>query len=206
MSSTTPLPPKQFTTVQGHRLAHVEMGRGDPIVPLPSWDDWPEKARAIFQGFRSAKGEDLVLKRNLFIKGVLRSPILRKLSDDEMAACRAPFAKEEDRQPDAPGRGRRRRRAGTALGRRAARCLRGAGAGAGRLRDGQCHDDRRWRVVRAGALGGVGEAGGLIGGAWSSRCGICGLHLGDGGFDGDGVRAMGREGSLDDGRRTSPWP
>ena len=31
-----------------------------------SWDDWPESARGIFQGFRSAKGEDLVLQRNLF--------------------------------------------------------------------------------------------------------------------------------------------
>lgn len=203
MTTATPLPPKQFTTVAGHRLAHVEMGRGDPIVllhgnptssylwrevmpplaglgrviapdlighgdsdklpanlgpgrytlegtydllaaqlaalgadrrvtlvlhdwgsalgfhwarlhpqqmrgiaymeaivmPLPSWGDWPEKARGIFQGFRSAKGEDLVLKRNLFIEGVLPSSILRKLSDEEMAAYRAPFALEADRQP-----------------------------------------------------------------------------------------------------------
>jgi haloalkane dehalogenase len=28
---TTTLPPKQLTTVNGHRLAHVEMGQGDPI-------------------------------------------------------------------------------------------------------------------------------------------------------------------------------
>lgn len=69
------------------------------VMPLPSWDDWPEKARGIFQGFRSAKGEDLVLKRNLFIEGVLPSSILRKLSEDEMAAYRAAFVKEEDRQP-----------------------------------------------------------------------------------------------------------
>lgn len=203
MTTATPLPPKQFTTVDGHRLAHVEIGQGAPIVllhgnptssylwrdvmpplaglgrmiapdlighgdsdklpaslgpgrytlegtyellagqlavligdqpvtlvlhdwgsalgfhwarlhpqqvrgiaymeaivmPIPSWDDWPEKARGIFQGFRSAKGEDLVLKRNLFIEGVLPSSILRKLSDEEMAAYRTPFAKEEDRQP-----------------------------------------------------------------------------------------------------------
>ena len=200
---TTHLPPKQFTTIEGHRLAHIEIGQGDPIVllhgnptssylwrnvmpplaelgrviapdlighgdsdklpvslgpgrytledtydllsahlsaligehrvtlvlhdwgsalgfhwarlhpqqvrgiaymegivmPLPSWDEWPEKARGIFQGFRSPKGEDLILKRNLFIEGVLPSSILRKLSDEEMTAYRAPFAKEEDRQP-----------------------------------------------------------------------------------------------------------
>lgn len=69
------------------------------VMPLPSWDDWPEKARGIFQSFRSFKGEDLVLKRNLFIEGVLPSSIIRKLSDEEMANYRAPFANEEDRQP-----------------------------------------------------------------------------------------------------------
>jgi haloalkane dehalogenase len=68
------------------------------VMPLPSWDDWPEKARGIFQGFRSAKGEDLILKRNIFIEGVLPSSILRKLSDDEMAHYRAPFTAEADRQ------------------------------------------------------------------------------------------------------------
>ena len=203
MTTSTLSPPKQFTTVKGHRLAHVEMGSGDPIVllhgnptssylwrnvmpplahlgraiapdlighgdsaklpasegpdrytlertydvlaahlaalgadkrvtlvihdwgsalgfhwarlhpeqvrgiaymealvmPITSWDDWPEKARGIFQGFRSPKGEDLVLKRNMFIEGVLPSAILRSLSDEEMNAYRAPFVKEDDRQP-----------------------------------------------------------------------------------------------------------
>jgi haloalkane dehalogenase len=69
------------------------------VMPIPTWDDWPEKARGIFQGFRSPKGEDLVLKRNLFFEGVLPSSIIRKLTDEEMATYRAPFAKEEDRQP-----------------------------------------------------------------------------------------------------------
>ena len=203
MTAASALPPKRFTTVEGHRLAHVEMGAGDPIVllhgnptssylwrevmpplvglgrviapdlighsdsdklpasdgpgrytlegtydllaaqlaalgadqrvtlvlhdwgsalgfhwarlhpqhvrgiaymegivmPIASWDDWPENARGIFQGFRSPKGEDLILKRNLFIEGVLPSAILRKLSDEEMAVYRAPFAQEDDRQP-----------------------------------------------------------------------------------------------------------
>lgn len=203
MSAASPLPPRRFTTVRGHRLAHVEAGSGDPIVllhgnptssylwrdvigplaglgrviapdlighgdsgklpesagpgrytlettydllaaqlaalgvddrvtlvlhdwgsalgfhwarlhpdkvrgiaymeaivmPLPSWDDWPEKARGIFQGFRSPKGEDLVLRRNLFIEGVLPNSILRRLTDEEMAVYRAPFAAEADRQP-----------------------------------------------------------------------------------------------------------
>jgi len=36
------------------------------------------------------KGEDLILKRNLFIEGVLPDSILRKSSDEEMAHDRAP--------------------------------------------------------------------------------------------------------------------
>jgi len=35
----------------------------------------------------------------MFIEGVLPSSILRKLSDEEMAAYRAPFNNEADRQP-----------------------------------------------------------------------------------------------------------
>jgi haloalkane dehalogenase len=41
------------------------------VCPIASWDDWPAAARGIFQGFRSAKGEDLILKRNMFIEAVL---------------------------------------------------------------------------------------------------------------------------------------
>jgi haloalkane dehalogenase len=68
------------------------------VMPLPSWNDWPERARGIFQGFRAAKGEDLILNRNMFIEGVLPSSILRKLTDEEMAAYRAPFMEHDNRQ------------------------------------------------------------------------------------------------------------
>ncbi|MEQ1879683.1 MAG: haloalkane dehalogenase [Burkholderiales bacterium] len=68
------------------------------VMPLPSWNDWPEKARGIFQGFRSAKGEDLILNRNMFIEGVLPSSIMRKLTDEEMAEYRAPFVEKDNRQ------------------------------------------------------------------------------------------------------------
>lgn len=68
------------------------------VMPLPTWDDWPEKARGIFQGFRSPKGEDLILNRNLFIEAVLPSSIMRPLTEKEMATYRAPFADAPDRQ------------------------------------------------------------------------------------------------------------
>ena len=64
-----------------------------------SWDDWPESARGIFQGFRSPKGEDLVLERNMFVEAVLPSSIIRELADDEMNAYRAPFDTPDNRQP-----------------------------------------------------------------------------------------------------------
>ena len=68
------------------------------VMPLASWSDWPEAARGIFKGFRSAKGEDLILNRNMFIEAVLPSSILRKLTEEEMAAYRVPFLDRESRQ------------------------------------------------------------------------------------------------------------
>lgn len=68
------------------------------VMPL-TWDDWPESARGIFQGYRSKKGEDLVLNRNMFVEAVLPSSILRKLTDTEMDNYHAPFSTPDDRQP-----------------------------------------------------------------------------------------------------------
>ena len=71
----------------------------EAIVMPMTWEDWPESARGIFQGFRSPKGEDLVLERNMFVEAVLPSSVIRDLSDEEMAAYRAPFDSPEHRQP-----------------------------------------------------------------------------------------------------------
>jgi haloalkane dehalogenase len=69
------------------------------IVTPVSWDDWPESARGIFQGFRSKKGEDLILNRNMFIEAILPSSIIRDLTETEMDAYRAPFTEPDSRQP-----------------------------------------------------------------------------------------------------------
>jgi haloalkane dehalogenase len=69
------------------------------VAPL-TWDDWPENARRAFQGFRSDKGEEMILTNNMFVERVLPGSILRKLSNEEMAEYRRPFAKAgEDRRP-----------------------------------------------------------------------------------------------------------
>ncbi len=72
----------------------------EAIVQPVSWSDWPKAATEVFQGFRSPKGEEMVLEQNLFIEGVLPTSIIRKLSDEEMNAYRKPFANPgEDRRP-----------------------------------------------------------------------------------------------------------
>jgi len=82
---------------------HPESVKGiaymEAIVMPMTWEDWPESARGIFQGFRSPKGEDLVLERNMFVEAVLPSSVIRDLSNEEMAAYRAPFDSPEHRQP-----------------------------------------------------------------------------------------------------------
>ena len=83
---------RNSTAVRG--VAYME-----GIVAPVSWDDWPESARGIFKGFRSEKGEELILNRNMFIEAVLPTSIIRDLTDKEMAAYRAPFASPVDRQP-----------------------------------------------------------------------------------------------------------
>ncbi len=70
------------------------------VRPIPSWDQWPEQARQVFEGFRSPAGEEMVLEKNIFVDVVLPSSVLRTLSDEEMENYRKPFAqKGEDRRP-----------------------------------------------------------------------------------------------------------
>ena len=82
---------------------HPNLVRGiaymEALVSPVQWSEWPEAARGIFQGFRSKKGEDLVLSRNLFVEAVLPNSIIRKLTDEEMDHYRAPFSTPDDRQP-----------------------------------------------------------------------------------------------------------
>ena len=88
-----------FHWAKNHPQAVKGIAYMEGIVTPVNWSDWPEGARDIFQGFRSPKGEELVLERNLFIEGVLPSAVIRDLGEQEMDAYRAPFSQPEDRQP-----------------------------------------------------------------------------------------------------------
>jgi len=69
------------------------------VRPIAGWEEWSEAATPIFQGFRSEKGESMILDRNMFVERVLPGSVLRKLSEAEMAEYRRPFLAREDRWP-----------------------------------------------------------------------------------------------------------
>src|SRR3984957_12733726 len=72
----------------------------EAIVRPLSWSGWPEGSRRLFQGFRSAAGEELVLDKNMFVERVLPGSILRTLEPAEMTEYRRPFTgSREDRWP-----------------------------------------------------------------------------------------------------------
>ncbi|MCH8951039.1 MAG: haloalkane dehalogenase [Proteobacteria bacterium] len=72
----------------------------EAIVRPISWDEWPERIRALFQAMRSEAGEAMILEKNIFVERILPGSILRKLSEAEMAEYRRPFLNPgEDRRP-----------------------------------------------------------------------------------------------------------
>jgi len=69
------------------------------VRPIAGWQEWSAAATPIFQGFRSDKGEAMILERNMFVERVLPGSVLRKLTEAEMAEYRRPFANRWDRWP-----------------------------------------------------------------------------------------------------------
>jgi len=89
-----------FDWANRHRSAVKGIAYMEGIVRPVSWDEWPEAARRVFQGFRSTSGEEMVLDNNTFVERVLPGSILRDLSEEEMAVYRRPFQNSgEDRRP-----------------------------------------------------------------------------------------------------------
>lgn len=77
-------------------LVHME----SIVGTIKTWDDWPEIARDIFQAIRSDAGEEIVLKKNLFVDLLLPSSIMRELTQEEMNAYKMPYLEEgESRRP-----------------------------------------------------------------------------------------------------------
>jgi haloalkane dehalogenase len=55
------------------------------VRPFVSWDEWPDATRAFFQAQRTPAGEDLILRKNLFIEYLLP---LRNISPEVMKVYR----------------------------------------------------------------------------------------------------------------------
>jgi len=75
-------------------VAHMEA-----IVLPRRWEDFPNGVDTLFRALRSPEGERLVLDENVFVEVVLPRGMLRKLSDEEMEAYRAPYRDRERRLP-----------------------------------------------------------------------------------------------------------
>jgi len=70
------------------------------LAPVPSWDAFPDGAREMFQAFRTPEvGWGLICKQNVFVEQAIPGSIVRKLTDEEMDAYRAPFPDEASRKP-----------------------------------------------------------------------------------------------------------
>jgi haloalkane dehalogenase len=72
------------------------------VRPASSWEDFHQNpvVREAFRQFRTpGEGEAMILQDNVFIERVLPNSVARQLSDEEMAAYRAPFLEPESRRP-----------------------------------------------------------------------------------------------------------
>jgi haloalkane dehalogenase len=89
-----------FDWANRHREAVKGIAFMEAIVAPQGRDHWDKMGmREALEALRSKAGESMVLQSNYFIEEILPNAIMRKLSDEEMAEYRRPFAE--------PGEGRR---------------------------------------------------------------------------------------------------
>ncbi len=69
-----------FDWANRHRDRVAGIAYMEGIVKPLTWEEWPEGARAIFQGMRSAAGEEMILQKNLFVEAILPASIIRRLA------------------------------------------------------------------------------------------------------------------------------
>ena len=71
----------------------------EAIVQPRRWTDFPDGRDKIFRALRSPEGERMVFDGNVFVETVLPKSVLRRLSDEELAMYRRPFAAPAARRP-----------------------------------------------------------------------------------------------------------
>ncbi len=89
-----------FDWARRHAAAVRGIAYMEAIVMPLTWEQWPKAVRPVFEAFRSAAGEKLILEQNAFVEQVLPGAVMRKLTDEEMAVYRRPFIEPgESRRP-----------------------------------------------------------------------------------------------------------
>jgi haloalkane dehalogenase len=71
----------------------------EAVVKPMRWTDRSEVFQGLFKRFRSEEGWEMIVKKNMFVEGVLPGSIIRKLTGEEMERYRAPFKEESARKP-----------------------------------------------------------------------------------------------------------
>lgn len=72
----------------------------EAIVRPVAWEEWPEAARPLFRAMRSPAGEEVVLRKNVFVERILPASVVRGLTDEEMVVYRRPYLQPgESRRP-----------------------------------------------------------------------------------------------------------
>ena len=89
-----------FDWASRHRGAIKGIAYMEALVRPLTWDEWPDAARLIFQALRSEAGEEMILRKNVFVELILPASILRTLSAAEMSVYRRPYEEPgESRRP-----------------------------------------------------------------------------------------------------------
>ncbi|MGK2929622.1 MAG: haloalkane dehalogenase [Acidimicrobiales bacterium] len=88
-----------FDWANRHRDRVAGIAYMEAIVRPVTWDEWPDAATDIFRAFRSPAGEEMIIRKNLFVEAVLPSSIMRELTPEEHAEYRRPFTAPAHRRP-----------------------------------------------------------------------------------------------------------
>jgi haloalkane dehalogenase len=72
----------------------------EALVRPVTWQEWPQRARSLFQAMRSPTGEQIILEKNVFVERILPASVIRPLSDEETEVYRRPYLEPgESRRP-----------------------------------------------------------------------------------------------------------
>src|SRR5579872_2543152 len=72
----------------------------EAIVRPIKFVEWNQQSVNLFKALRGPAGDDLILQKNIFVERILPGSVIRRLTDEEMAAYRKPFLEPgESRRP-----------------------------------------------------------------------------------------------------------